>query len=118
ENAVVLLTSEENDITQGFQQPRIRFMPIDQPQGTGVKVYPIPATDCLNIELYGEGARSYSVTVLTISGRVVYTTRIDFQDSYWYVHNIPVGSFVKGLYMVRVRCASGIIDRTFKISVI
>ncbi|MDX9929734.1 MAG: T9SS type A sorting domain-containing protein [Bacteroidales bacterium] len=118
ENAVVILSSGNRDLTQGFQQPRIKLVNIDQPQGTGVKVYPIPASECLNIELYGEEARRYLITFMDISGRVVHSSELDFGDSYWYVHNIIVRNFVKGLYFVRVRCQSGHIDRTFKVNVI
>jgi hypothetical protein len=118
ENAVTLMVSENNDLTQGFQQPGIRLTAVDPPLGTGMKVYPVPATDCLNIELYGETARKYTVTLLSISGRVVYSKELDFQECYWYVLTVPVNDFVKGMYFVRVRCLQGEIDRTFKISVI
>ena len=118
ESAITLLSSEMNDLTQGFQQPRVRLIPLDQPQGSGVKAYPNPATECLNIELYGESARSYSIVLMDLSGRIVYTSELDFSDSYWHVHNIPVRQYVKGFYLARVRCSKGLIDRTFKISII
>lgn len=118
ESAITLLSSATNDLTQGFQQPRVRLIPLDQPQGSGVKAYPNPATECLNIELFGESARSYSIVLMDLSGRIVYSTELDFADTYWYVHTIPVRHYVKGFYVVRVRCTKGIIDRTFKISII
>lgn len=118
ENAVLLFSNGNNDLTQGFQQPRVKLIPIEQPQGTGVKVYPVPATDCLNIEIFGEEARSYRVIMMDISGKVVYSSDLSFSEAYWYVHNIPVRQMVKGLYVVRIRCTQGKIDRTFKVSVI
>ncbi|MBM3419951.1 MAG: T9SS type A sorting domain-containing protein [Bacteroidetes bacterium] len=118
ENAVLLFTSGSNDLTQGFQQPRVKLIPLDQPQGTGAKVYPIPATECLNVEVYGDGARKYRILMMSISGKVVYSAELEFSDTYWYVHNIPVRHMVKGLYFVRIRCTEGRIDRTFKVSVI
>lgn len=118
ENVVVILSTERNDLTQGFQQPRIKLIPIDQPQGTGVKVYPVPATDILNIELYGDHEREYTISLLDISGKLVHKQSLFFSDSYWYVHTMPVRQFVRGLYFVRVRCTEGKIDRTFKITLI
>jgi hypothetical protein len=118
ENAVVIFSTEKNDLTQGFQQPRLKLVQIDQPQGTGVKVYPVPATDFLNIELYGETEREYVLSLLDISGRLVHTEKLYFSDSYWFVHTLQVRQLVRGLYFIRVRCTEGKIDRTFKISLI
>lgn len=118
ESAVVVFTTDRHDLTQGFQQPRIKLITIEQPQGTGVKVYPVPATDYLNIELYGESEREYTISFLDISGRLVLKQELYFSDSYWYVHNMPVRHLVRGLYFIRVRCAEGKIDRTFKVTLI
>lgn len=118
ESAVVIFTTDRHDLTQGFQQPRLKLIQIEQPQGTGVKVYPVPATDYLYIELYGDFEREYTISILDISGRLVHKQNLYFSDSYWYVHNMPVGHLVRGLYFIRVRCTEGKIDRTFKISLI
>ena len=118
ESAITLLSSDMYDLTQGFQQPRVRLVVVDQPQGSGVKAYPNPATEFLNIEIYGESARSYSIVLMDLSGRIVYSSELNFTDTYWYVHSIPVRQYVKGFYLARVRCTKGIIDRTFKISII
>ncbi len=118
EPSVVLLSSGFNDLTQGFQQPLIKLNPVVPPQGTGVEAYPVPASDFLYIKLYGEVPREFSITLLNSSGQTLYTTDIAFTDSYYYIHEIPVGSFSPGFYVVRVRCGDGVIDRTFKITII
>jgi hypothetical protein len=118
ENAVILMSSGNNDLTQGFQQPRIRNILNGGDGGTGIKVFPVPATDVLYVELNGQTAINYSVSLIDISGRVVYFTELDFDDSYSYRHTIPVNGFVRGLYFVRIKCSKGKIDRTFKISII
>ena len=41
-------------LTQSFQQPGMRNISNTQPQGTGVEVYPSPATDNITIKLLGE----------------------------------------------------------------
>jgi hypothetical protein len=118
ETAVLLFTGNNRDLTQGFQQPRVRLIPLDQPPGTGVKVYPNPAVECLNIEIFSEGERSYSVTMYNMSGMVIYSQELNFSDSHWHVHNVQVREMVKGLYIVRVRCKDGRTDRTFRVVVI
>ena len=118
ECAVVLLSSGRYDLTQGFQQPRIRLININQPLGTGVKVYPVPARECLNIELFGEKEMKFTLSLMDISGRIVYDERLVFDGSYWYVHTLNVRHYIKGLYFVRVRSSDGHIDRTFKVNII
>jgi hypothetical protein len=118
ENAVILMSSDNNDLTQGFQQPRIKTILDGLETGTVVKVFPVPATDILYVELHGQTAIKYKISLIDISGRLVYSTDLDFDDRYAYRHTIPVNGFVRGLYFVVIKCSKGKIDRTFKISII
>lgn len=118
EPSVILLSSGFNDLTQGFQQPLIKLTPVVPPQGTGVEAYPVPASEVLYIKLYGDVPRKFSIHLLNSSGQLLYSTDIAFTDSYFYIHEIPVGHYAPGFYVVRVRCGQGLIDRTYKITII
>jgi hypothetical protein len=118
EAATILLTNDSKDITQGFQQPRMRYIIREQQLGNGVKVYPVPAINNLTIELFAEFSRKYSITIISISGRNVFTADRSYEGQHWDTYTIPVSDYVKGLYFVRVRCSEGVIDRTFKVTII
>jgi len=115
ESAIELLTTSDYDLTQGFQQPRLKMLPGKMPPGAGINTYPNPASDYINIEFYGETARSFIITVSNISGTMVYSSGIDFSEKYWYIHEIPVSKFSPGLYFVQVISKDGVLRRSFKI---
>jgi hypothetical protein len=115
ETAVEIISSSEYTFTQGFQQPCIKFSKEAPPPGNGVKVYPNPVTDILNIELFGEEARTFKIELITISGTIVKSEKIVFSGPYWKLQEIAVDSFSKGLFFVRIISDDGVINRTFKI---
>ena len=118
EPSVILLSSGFNDLTQGFQQPLVKLQPVDQPLTTGVEAYPVPTSEYLYIKLYGDVARKFTIQLMSSSGQILYTTQLDFPENYYYIHEIPVGEYSPGFYVVRVRCSLGLMDRTFKITII
>jgi hypothetical protein len=115
ETAVEIFTSSDHALTQGFQQPRITFIPGERPQGSGVKAFPNPATNFINIELFGESGKTFRINVSNISGTSVYTSEVSFSEKFWYIHEIPVSNFKTGLYFVQVISLDGAIRRSFKI---
>jgi hypothetical protein len=115
ETAVELFSSRGYNLTQGFQQPLIKFLPGIKPTGNGVKVYPNPVIDNINVEFYGEQTGSFSITIINIGGTIVFSDRVSFMEGYWQIINIPVSTFSRGLYFVRVSGDDGIVSRTFKI---
>ena len=115
EAAVESLSSSGYDLTQGFQQPRLKMLPGISPPGNGVKAYPNPASDFVNVELFGETARSFRITVSNISGTVVYSNDINFTDKYWYIQDIPVSTLSPGLYFIQVISKDGVLHKSFKI---
>ncbi len=115
ETAVEIFTSSDFVFTQGFQQPGVKFTRENPPPGTGVKVYPNPVKDYVNIEVFGDVARTFRVEVINISGTITITEKLIFSDMYWYILQIPVENLSKGLYFVRIMSEDGVISRTFKI---
>jgi hypothetical protein len=115
EAAVEIIESGDYNLTQGFQQPRMKMLPGIPPQGTGVKAFPNPVSEFLNIELFGETGKTFRIAVTNISGTTLYSTTLGFLEKYWYIHEIPVSDFPTGLYFVQVFSTDGTIRRSFKI---
>ena len=115
ESAVEIFRGSDLIFTQGFQQPRMTFLPGLPPAGNGVDVYPNPATDFIRIKLFGEGPRDIKIEMLNISGTIVYTDNLSYSDKYYTEIEIPVSQLYKGIYFVRILSRDGIISRSFKI---
>jgi hypothetical protein len=117
ETAVVIINSYDFVLTQGFQQPPVKLSKSIPPPGNGVKVYPNPVSDILNIELFGQKNQTFRIELLTISGIIVMSEKRVFSGQFWDISEIAVDKFSKGLYFVRVISDDGIINRTFKIDI-
>ncbi len=115
ETAIEIISSSDYTFTQGFQQPRMTFLPGIIPPGNGVDVYPNPATDIVTIKLFGEGPRDFRIDVLNIAGTIVYTENVSFSDKYYLEKAIPVSQLNMGIYFVKVFSKDGVISRAFKI---
>jgi hypothetical protein len=115
ETAIEIIGCSGFVFTQGFQQPGIKYSPGIAPEGNGVEVYPNPATDYVDIKLFGVSPRKFSIDVINISGTIVNSGIIKFIDSYFYIQRIEVGNLKKGYYFIRVVSDDGLISRTFKI---
>jgi hypothetical protein len=115
ETAVELFSSHGYDLTQGFQQPLIKFLPGTKPTGSGVKVYPNPVIDNMNVEFYGEQTGSFNISIINIAGTIVFSDKVSFIEGYWQIISIPVSHLSRGLYFVRVVGEDGIVSITFKI---
>ena len=102
-------------LTQGFQQPGMKTTSEVQPDGTGVDVYPNPATDFVNIKLFGDVARKFRIEIINISGTIVNSVTMDFITKYYYIQQIDVSGLTIGFYFVRVTSDDAIIKRVFKI---
>ena len=71
ETAVELVGCTWYQVTQGFQQPLIAVSDDPQPPGTGIKVYPNPATQFLTVELFGVEARCFRIEFINSAGVVI-----------------------------------------------
>jgi len=116
ETAIEIVSAYDHTLTQGFQQPRLIWSDTgSHPPGTGVKVYPNPVSEYVKIELFGETAREFSIMIINITGTVVYSDQMKFSSYHWHIEKVPVTSFIRGMYFVRIMSKDGIINRTFKI---
>jgi hypothetical protein len=115
ETAVEVFTATDIVFTQGFQQPCMQMSKENPPPGNGVKVFPNPVTDMINIELFGEGSRTFIIDIINISGTIVRSEKLDFPDKFWQIEHFNVEQFSRGLFFVRVISGDGLISRTFKI---
>lgn len=115
EAAVEIISSTDYVLTQGFQQPPIRFIQIQPNKGNGVNVYPNPAVDYVKVELFGDIAREFRISIINITGTIVHSDDLSFGEKFWHVQEIPVSGLVRGFYFVRVLSTDGVISRTFKI---
>jgi hypothetical protein len=115
ESAVEIIKGSDLIFTEGFQQPRMTFLPGPPPAGNGVDVYPNPATDFIRIKLFGEGPRELKIELLNISGTIVYSDNLTYADKYYTEIEVTVSQLYKGIYFVRILSKDGIISRSFKI---
>ena len=115
ETAVEIIGSEGFELTQGFQQPGITISSEIAPEGTGVEVYPNPATNFINVKFFGDAARKFRVDIINITGMIVNTMTVSFITSYYYIQQIEVTRLTNGFYFVRVTSDDNKINRIFKI---
>ena len=95
--------AETNVIVRGSQKGRQKFvripLRIEEKSGVealydGVVVYPVPATDYLNI---ATDMDDYSVEIVSVGGRAVYRSEGNSGKV-----RIPVSQLVKGVYIVKI----------------
>ncbi|MGD0583441.1 MAG: T9SS type A sorting domain-containing protein [Bacteroidales bacterium] len=115
ETAVDIFPGQDYVLTQGFQQPRMVLTSGTKPEGTGVNAYPNPVSDILTIELFGETARSFIISIVNIYGSAVLTTELNFTGPYWYKLEQPVDNLPPGLYLVNIVSRDKVVRRTIKI---
>ena len=115
ETAIEIISSSGFVFTQGFQQPGIQVSPEIVKGGNGVEVYPNPATEYININLFGDVARTFRIDIINITGTIVSSGKISFITDYNYIQQVAVDKLMKGLYFVRIMSEDGKISRVFKI---
>jgi hypothetical protein len=115
ETAVEMINGSGFILTQGFQQPGMKNLTDPTPLGTGVDVYPNPATDFINVKLFGSDARKFRIEIINIAGTIVSSTTMDFITNYNIVQQIDITNLTFGFYFVRVASDDAKINRVFKI---
>lgn len=74
---------------------------------SGMKMYPNPATETVNITFAAENAENGVLSVLNLMGQTVYTMRVDVNEGYNFV-TVPVNQLPAGIYMVNIKTNKGI----------
>ena len=74
---------------------------------SGMKMYPNPASESVNVTFSAENAENGVVSVMNLMGQTVYTSNVEVNEGYNMV-NIPVKQFSEGVYMVTLRTNTGI----------
>jgi hypothetical protein len=115
ETAVEIMEGPEHILTQGFQQPLMRFPTNPNVLSNGVDVYPNPATDNVTVKLYGLSSRDFRIELINITGTVVYTEKLSFSGNYYLEKHLQVENYYKGIYFIRVISSDKTINRIFKI---
>jgi Secretion system C-terminal sorting domain len=115
ETATDLMSSSGFALTQGFQQPSIKISAQTPSSGTGVDVYPNPATDFIRIKMFGSTARNFKIEIINLTGTIISSTSMNFITSYDYIEQIDVTMLKLGFYFVRVTSDDLTINRIFKI---
>jgi len=114
ETAVDVISGSGFTLTQGFQQPAMKITDIT-PTGTGVDVYPNPASDYIYVKLFGAEARRYRIEIINIAGTIVSSVTMDFITDYNIVQRFDISDLTFGFYFVRVSSFDAKINRVFKI---
>jgi len=115
ETAVEIMDNSGFELTQGFQQPGMKNLVVVPHQGTGVDVYPNPATNYINVKLFGDDARKFRIEIINFTGTVVNSITMEFITRFYYIQQIDVTKLKLGLFFVRVTSDDGTIKRIFKI---
>lgn len=115
ETAIEIISGSGFIFTQGFQQPGFKVTAETPHEGTGVDVYPNPATDFINIKLFGDVARKFTIDLINITGTYIRSIKMDFITDYYYIQQIEIKDLKAGLYFVRVISDDRKIKRIFKI---
>ena len=74
---------------------------------SGMKMYPNPATETVNISFSAENAESGVITVMNMMGQTVYTSNLEVNEGYNFI-TLPVKQLTTGMYMVTLRTNTGI----------
>lgn len=115
ETAVEIMANSGFELTQGFQQPGMKNIAEVPHKGTGVDVYPNPATDYINVKMFGDVARKFRIEIINMTGTIVSSMTMDFITKYYYIQQIDVTRLTLGIYFVRITSDDSVISRIFKI---
>jgi hypothetical protein len=115
ETAVEIFSTSGYVLTQGFQQPLYKISDPTVPDGTGVEVYPNPATNYIYVKLFGEKARKMNIEVISFNGTIASKMNLDFTNKYFIIQEIEFSKLTIGIYLVRITSDDGVINRIFKI---
>jgi CBS domain-containing protein len=74
---------------------------------SGMKMYPNPAENLVNITFSAENAENGVVSVMNLMGQTVYTANLEVSEGYNMI-TVPVKQLTSGIYMVTLQTNTGI----------
>lgn len=99
EPVIETISGSGNILTQGFHQTRLLITDISEMEfpGLEIKVYPNPAGRFLKIEIVQTGNEQFLYELSDIKGRIRVVREVNTNAA-----EIDLGSYVPGLYLLRV----------------
>lgn len=93
-----------NEVCQGLW---IDSVGINNRNISGMKLYPNPASESVNLTFSAENSEPGVVSVMNLMGQTIYTNNVEVNEGYNMI-NVPVKNFTSGVYMVTLRTNTGI----------
>lgn len=93
-----------NEVCQGLW---IDSVGINNRDISGMKMYPNPAKDLVNITFSAKNAESGVVSVMNLMGQIVYTANLEVNEGNNMI-TVPVKQLTSGVYMVTLQTNTGI----------
>lgn len=105
EMATTTLSNANNTLTQGFQQPFTNTFVViseDSDEPSLVSVFPNPAIDQLTIQIEGNEAKEYSLTVYNMLGQVALCATANSDLNGYTQIQLDISSLSTGNYYLRI----------------
>lgn len=96
-----------NNIDEVWQGLWIDSTGINNRNISGMKMYPNPASESVNVTFSAENAENGQISVMNLMGQMVYNSDVEVMEGYNLI-NIPVKQLNSGIYMVTIRTNTGI----------
>ncbi len=93
-----------NEVCQGLW---IDHTGLNNKNLSGMKMYPNPATETVNISFAAENAENGVISVMNLMGQTVYTSNLEVNEGYNFI-TLPVKQLTSGVYMVTLQTNTGI----------
>jgi len=96
EIAIETISSENFMLTQGFHQPSLGIISINEDSYSQISVYPNPAVDIINLELLGFEGNYVNIQILDLSGKLIYSELAAINSEKHQINTsiLEIGSYV------------------------
>ena len=116
ESAVSTLQDNDHYYTQGFHQPSLRVMGIQNENvadGYHILIAPNPVQSILSVKLYSEKSSKLELNLVDVNGKVISVTMADSKND---SKDIDMSNLASGMYLLNVINSNGTNLKTFRIS--
>ena len=96
EIAIETISSENFMLTQGFHQPSLGIISINEDSYSQISLYPNPAVDIINLELLGFEGNYVNIQILDLSGKLIYSELAAINSEKHQINTsiLEIGSYV------------------------